>query len=120
MVRQSIDENRKVSHAPSIADEISQVDSVEESQNKSHGTQSPMPKAPPRHKTPTKQLKPQDKTKRKTMHKRENVAKVTPKQKGPMDSFISGTFVALRRKLSPEKEADTDDGETKRVRSDNT
>ena len=47
------------------------------------------------------------------------ITKTTDNVKGPMDSFVTGRCSSgLRRKLSPEKEADTEDDELKRTRQE--
>ena len=47
------------------------------------------------------------------------IKKTTDNVKGPMDSFVTGRCNSgLRRKLSPEKEADTEDDELKRTRQE--
>jgi len=108
-VVQSIVENRMCDDSPSIADEINQI-------GQGRDLQETAPKPPARD-----VLTPVRKDRIKTKNNKNNTtprSNNTPRQRGPMDSFLSGAVSALRRKLSPEKEADTEDGDLKRSRSE--
>ena len=111
VVRLSIVENCSAALATSFANELKhdRNDDAESDRNFDKTTKKTDVQPVPRTRRIISQCKIADPTKKKTMIKNND----STSKRGPMDSFLTS-----RRKLSPEKEADTDDGELKRTRSE--
>ena len=110
VVRLSIVENCSAALATSFANELKldRNDDAEPDRNLDKTTKQTDVQPVPRKRRIISQCKIADPTKKKTLTKNDSTSK-----RGPMDSFLTS-----RRKLSPEKEADTDDSELKRTRSE--
>ena len=113
IMREAIEENRKSSStACSIAEEINVTEDVSSDPQQ-------VCEQPPLGLPPEPAPRVIGTVRRRIGTTIKKITKTTDNVKGPMDSFVTGRCSSgLRRKLSPEKEADTEDDELKRTRQE--